>query len=394
MSTFYRKNNNESTISLFNKRVIYDFDLPSYGFNNIVNFNFGEKLLFGKVNRFFIPVQVNSNALVPLARSVNTDTPAMALNFVADAFNAMAQQFDKQVQNGQISADEPYLSSLVAYGGRAAHETEYRNYSMNFMTILKSTFQKNKIICGNFEQFISELENVFPTTIDKFPFTKTAYMKSRLCPVSVSGLTIEIADLNYSNDEEKILQFTQSKNWKFYVNACNSYGFMIDRAAPWRIVADIDADGIREISQKYGYRGASSILNGAYVRVAPFYYQRFNFNLLSLYNNVKMKKYYIPQECNGRVMSKKITPITYSVKQFQEKFPEEYFLRLYCKIRFMEEESHFDENSQQKLIGDTVVIYQNKNIGTAINNFERIVNKPFDYRGSLSYINRQIKARE
>ena len=107
-----------------------------------------------------------------------------------------------------------------------------------------------------------------------------------------------------------------------------------------------------------------------------------------------MKKYYIPQECNGRVMSKKITPITYSVKQFQEKFPEEYFLRLYCKIRFMEEESHFDENSQQKLIGDTVVIYQNKNIGTAINNFERIVNKPFDYRGSLSYINRQIKARE
>jgi len=262
------------------------------------------------------------------------------------------------------------------------------------MTILKSTFHKNKIICGDFEQFIRELENVFPTTIDKFPFTKTAYMKSRLCPMSVSGLSIEIADLDYANDEEKILQFTQSKNWKFYVNACNSYGFMIDRAAPWRIVADIDADGMREVSKKYGYGGASSILNRAYLRVAPFYYQRFKFNLLSLYNNVKMKKYYIPHDCNGITMSTTIIPVNYTVNQFKEKFPEEYFLRLYCKIRFMEEESAFDEAQQKRLIGDTITIYQNKNIGTALNNFERILNKPFDYRGSLSYINTEIKARE
>jgi len=280
MSAFYRKDNNESTISLFNKRIIYDFDLRSYGFNNIVNFNFGEKLLFGKVNRFFIPIQVKPNAIVPLALSANMETPAMALNFVVDAFNAMAQQFDKQVKSGKIFPDDPFLSSLVAYRGTLAHETQYRDYSLNFMTILKSTFHKNKIICGDFEQFIRELENVFPTTIDKFPFTKTAYMKSRLCPMSVSGLSIEIADLDYANDEEKILQFTQSKNWKFYVNACNSYGFMIDRAAPWRIVADIDADGMREVSKKYGYGGASSILNRAYLRVAPFYYQRFKFNLL------------------------------------------------------------------------------------------------------------------
>jgi hypothetical protein len=82
------------------------------------------------------------------------------------------------------------------------------------------------------------------------------------------------------------------------------------------------------------------------------------------------------------------------VNQFKEKFPEEYFLRLYCKIRFMEEESAFDEAQQKRLIGDTITIYQNKNIGTALNNFERILNKPFDYRGSLSYINTVAKARE
>ncbi len=71
-----------------------------------------------------------------------------------------------------------------------------------------------------------------------------AYTKSKLNSLTNSGLALEIADAPYDNDDQKINDFVNSKNWEFYVNACNSYGFMIDINAPWRLIADLDSEAM------------------------------------------------------------------------------------------------------------------------------------------------------
>ena len=51
----------------------------------------------------------------------------------------------------------------------------------------------------------------------------------------------------------------------------------------------------------------------------------------------------------------------------------------------MEEESHFTANEQFQLIDDCLEVAEYSQ-SQAITIFERILNKTFDYRGSLSYI--------
>mgnify|MGYP000123578918 CR=1 FL=1 len=63
-------------------------------------------------------------------------------------------------------------------------------------------------------------------------------------------------------------------------------------------------------------------------------------------------------------------------------------------MRFIEEESHFSHSEQQRIISNTIEL-SNINLMTAIDSFEKILNKTIDYNGSLSYTtHRRRKARE
>jgi len=80
-----------------------------------------------------------------------------------------------------------------------------------------------------------------------------------------------------------------------------------------------------------------------------------------------------------------LIPKSYSKEAFFEKYSDLYFLNLYCKIRFFEEESQFSESEQNYIIDDCIELAQH-DLTKALDSFENILNKPFDYRGSLGYI--------
>ena len=66
-------------------------------------------------------------------------------------------------------------------------------------------------------------------------------------------------------------------------------------------------------------------------------------------------------------------------------YPESYFIKLYCKMRFEEEESEFTENERRLLVDDVLEIADTLTVYQAIKQFEIILNKTFDYQGSLGY---------
>ena len=80
-----------------------------------------------------------------------------------------------------------------------------------------------------------------------------------------------------------------------------------------------------------------------------------------------------------------ITPRTYSPEDFANQYSDLYFLRLYCILRFKEEETPFSEARQFQIIDNTLELAQ-QNMEKAITVFETILNKTFDYNGSLGYI--------
>ena len=63
-------------------------------------------------------------------------------------------------------------------------------------------------------------------------------------------------------------------------------------------------------------------------------------------------------------------------------------------MRFEEEESEFTENERHLLVDDVLEIAAAQNVYKAIDQFETILNKPFDYQGSLGYYKRKSLAIE
>jgi hypothetical protein len=398
MAEKYIQSNKSGTKDLFQKRVAYDVALAGYPYKNLVDFHFGEKYLYGRVNRLFVPMVVDQNR-TPIKKFNSTTAKERglgAISFVVDAFNDLAQQFQKCAMTRKIDTTDPYLTTLKVYKAYVDPRRAYGDYKKTYWGALGAIFRKHNIKVKNFDEFEKQLLKILGATAGREPFTQPGFIKSRRAPVTCSGLVIEIADLDASNDQEKIDQFVNSNNWNFYLNACASYGFMVDRHVPWRLVADIGLyprkSPMLDYAGAYGLDSTNKIINIYYKSAYLDYFENFKTGLLDLYNKVKLRNFLITEECNGRTISKRVTPVTYSRSAFFEKFSEEDFLKIYFKIRFLEEESQFPENEQNSMIDDCIELYLGRGLDTALNSFERILNKTFDYSGSLSYIVEHLKA--
>lgn len=213
----------------------------------------------------------------------------------------------------------------------------------------------------------------------------SGFIKSRQCPMSVSGLTINISDLNFVDDSEKVKMFYDSANWEFYVNAASSYGFMIDRNNPSVLVADIGSAEMLKFAERYKLLTTDTVLKSAYVPAHANCLLQLREVLFKIYNKYKVKRYstYVNISPN-KSRSVTVTPRNYSYKQFENEYNDSQMLNLYCQFRFLEEESEYTDGQKFRIADDTIELSKN-NLNDALAAFELIINKTFDYRGSLSY---------
>ena len=242
MSELFAETNNEPLVGLFNKRAYYKLlngaDLTNFG---------AEKYLYGRVDREFKPVYTYSGYsfnFKSIERKARNNEDHRALNFVVDAFNDLAQQFAKCLQIGQIDGNLPYLTNLRVYRSYQDPIKAYNNYINSYTNIFAS---KNRDV-EKFEDIQPKIDAALKVSSKSSPFTFPAFVKNRRTPITITGLAIEIADVNAANDNAKMELFANSLNWEFYLTAARSFGFMVDLDVPWRLVADIGSSVMLRIS--------------------------------------------------------------------------------------------------------------------------------------------------
>ena len=392
MSDYYVKNNLEGARNTFNKKAFYKIDTVNEQYPNLVDFNFAEKQLYGRVTMLFEPIIVR-NYVLELKRIPETsDSKASfsALNFVADAFGELAALFLKKGLTNEINTEEQFLSQLKVFKSYENSKKLYNAHIKQYMEALDELFQEDNVKFVTFDKFIALTMPYILQACRKRPFTLPAYIKSYYCPPTVSGLVIEISDIEPSNDEEKIKKFYESKNWEFFLNACAAYGFMVDKNIPWRLVADIGSAPMLEYARKYGPRSTNDVLSTAYEKAHRLYFTRFKKQFYTAYNILKLPRYFdtVNLQNDG---TKIITryPLEYTEDEFFTIYDDFYFLDLYCRIRFVEEESDFLAPEQERIIDNTIELCK-LDFERGLDSFENILNKPFDYIGSLTYISSRL----
>lgn len=389
MSQFYIEQNDENAFLAYNKKRVYLGNAIST-YPNLVDFNLGEKFFYGRVNFRFVPM-VYSNG-VPIKyfnENHSAGSQLEAAAFVVDAFHDLATQFQKKMSDGSIYTADPFLSTLKVFKAYTSPIALYAEHLENYISAVQKEFMNRNIQVENFQQFLVNFKSLIFDSARRFPFTRPAYVKSKYCPITSTGLAIEIADINYFNDERKIQEFINSKNWNFFLNACNSYGFMVDRNIPWRLVADIASAEMLTYASNYVAPRTDAVINSAYVNAYYDFFVNFREILLRAYNRVRLPKFAISEECNGVTRTRFVVPRKYNLLEIEALLPEIELLKLYFDIRIIEEPSKYENSERNKIIRDCLSLYNTRGLANSLAVFEEIINQPFDYNGSLSYLYRQ-----
>ena len=385
------KTGGEGSFLTYNKRIIYNGTVwpQQVAYSNLTDFNFGEKLLYGRVSRNFMPMYASSERLSGL-KDVNaalvTSNQQLAFDFVIDAFKDLQFQFEKKVANNKIDPNHKFLSHLRVHKSYEDPFELFAEHQKTYTDTIVQFFKEKNIKVLNFKEFINHFFEIIQKSLPTIPFTFSAYIKSKYCPANVSGLVIEIADEDYFNDLSKIQNFVDSDSWEFFLNACSSYGFMVDKNIPWRIVADIGSNEMLNYSSNYiSPVNTNSLISSYYERPDILYFDKFVLYLHNLYHKVILKNITHLEICNGRTIRRYVTPEKYTINDLKSIFSEKRFLKLYFDIRILEEEKQFSDSEKSRLYTDSFSVYNIKDLADSLFLFENIVNQPFDYRGSLSY---------
>ena len=387
MSKIYAESNAEGTARLFNKRFMYKMRSKRsvVGATNIIDFTIGERKLYGKVHHLYRPVFVKYQSRLKQLKNSAAREPMYAFNFVADLFNEMVLDFERCAAKGQINRDDPFLSSLKPYKAYQDPTLAYEEYKDIFFSSMREKFTNGSIMIENFDHFMEVFMESAVRVATNTPITFTSYIKSEFNTIMSSGLAIEISDATYDNDDDKVKMFLESKNWEFFVNACNKYGFIIDYNVPWRIVCDVKAPEIQPALTQY-YPSVNEFFDFGFSRTSIEDLLAMPKLLLDFYHSVIKKSFKKQIICNGRVKTEVIKPPTYTTQQILIEKGFDYFIKIYMKLRMAEENFQMSKERQYFLMKDIIEYINLRDDVLAIENyFERYLSLPFDKTYSYTY---------
>ena len=239
MATKFTANNSTSMKDLFIDRVLYDAifsypDSPEFYFKDpkgVKNYWEYENLLYGKVDKKFSTIAVIKSSLEAYKQPTET---IYALPEVIESYKEMKNLFMQRSKNGEIAKD-PFLEDLK-YIIYTDADVEYDSYVTKMVEDFNKEINKkqmNSDIKGA-KEYVEMFFNYFFESSELGFITRSAFYLSNKVSCLSSGLSIEIADLNPADNEEK-QDFFESRNFSFYQEAAVNFGFTIDKNIPWRL---------------------------------------------------------------------------------------------------------------------------------------------------------------
>ena len=345
MSRFKGKNEIESTSTLAIERSRYNREAfpenDGLGPEQVVDFNFAEKGLYGKVNRQLTPVIAKKEFLVPLQITNDPVGTKLVMNFVVEQFRDFENHFIRACRLGLLPVDDPYLSAIQAIKTYEDPITNYRSFVAESMSTFNSTYlQQYMGRVFTVEDYIHYLVEYIERLRDTFPLTLSGFQRSYRSSNFSSGLCIDIAGLPIGDDELKDELLLSSPAFDYYLNMAKQYGFSVSKRAPSIIISDLASPVTKNYRSKYNLPTIDSVFTDQY----DFAYNN-DINLLSNliitnYNsfvNLNPRKK-ILQTCSDKTRAtfRRRTPIN--------NINNNIIYKLYIDLRNIEERKPFNDS--------------------------------------------------
>ena len=278
--------NNKSSSFLFEQRKRYEEDAYPVWATELINF-WGENALYGQVDQRGDSILPSEKYFKPLSASKEAGKSLFVFNFVADAFRDMLLYFNKASNIDAIKKENTMLSNLKPTSAWSSIHSQhdrtmkltYKNYVTHF---LNENNRRQHVL--TFDDFMKGFLEYFDVIYDYTTITKTALMSSGYCPPESSALVINLYKLDHGDDEVKYKKFINDPNFKFYYNAALKHGFLIDKNAPWRLVADIESEAMQKYMSAYDV-SLDNLFDKYYYKTHEYDFEIFKFYMQQYYNS-------------------------------------------------------------------------------------------------------------
>jgi len=356
---------------------------------NLIDYHRGELVLFGKVNTSSIPTTPKATAISIFKTGVSADdkTTTSAINFVVNQYEKLFDACVAQQQIGKVQRDKS-LGTPRIQRAYSSPQDAYNKHISGIANVLSNHIRSNNIEILNFDDFLNTLMSLLSKSASDVPFTLPGFVKSKYYSCTNSGLVLEISMDSTNDDENKVDNYFESRNWNLWLSMCNQYGFAVDANLPWRIMADLDSKPMKAAMASVGLGNKLDMFARNFNQAPQNYvFRQFASQLLGLYNKVRRKQVITAKNNkNNKLQNHVENSKEYTLDSFQRAYPASFLIGKYCDIRFLEEERKFSKTKQEQLKRECIDTFRGISRTRAIGNFEIILNKTFDYRGSAGYI--------
>jgi hypothetical protein len=200
--------------------------------------------LYGKIDRIQNSITLKERRLKPLP-----DSSELAIDFVVDTFRDFKAHMQKAAITGKLNTTtDGHLRDIkVAHGWRSAHKI-YSSYIDSLFGVFIGNYMTTRHNdVKDFPTFIPIMKEFLKTTAAKIPVTKTNYMLTPYVNQHVSGLMIDIGNLDAANDGQKYKKFISNPNFDTYRTCAKNFGFLVDKNMPWILTFDLFSKKAKEL---------------------------------------------------------------------------------------------------------------------------------------------------
>jgi hypothetical protein len=364
-------------------------------------------LLYGRIDP-------SGDAIAPRLDVLDTvgsgNSTKFALNFVAQAFNQFQARFtaERSGRNVLKIRESNYrgLSPTRAF-------TNVNNLHTDLLEDAYRDLLLPYLVSATVSTTVTSFHHFLQLFLGKFvpdvmlgqanlPLLRSNFAISNASTPLISGMIIEISDVDHNNDAEKFSEWLNSRAYSVIKDGAANHGFIIDKHAPWRFIANLNSPRMLNFIQGKGLLQDTQKPSRLSIGSNPFqandvfnrYYEKMYFKdimilkntVLNFYNNyATLKKYasYPAMPKCGLGPDEAINPPMivrtkqrqkYTLAQLEKDYDDNFWLNQYLILRLLEGNVRLNEER----------LYKQFRKISQINNY-------LGYNRALTYVNEYAK---
>lgn len=381
-------NNTTSIISikeLFAQKDLYDQKYPNFAFRpQPVKISSTMRSLYGRVDTSGFSVIPKDEFITQIPSEAEQ---IFSLTIVKECFEEMTSYWHKLGSLGKLSKNSTTLKvleakSAITSGLRILH----KSYLRDKIEFFNKEFVRNDAQIKNYIDYEKGIRN-FTHHLRGLssPFTLSQFCVSTSVSPTETGMVIDIAQADPSEDAQKYQEFIADPNFENYTKAAYRFGFKVDKDIPWRLYFDLSSKYAKEKMASKGIYRTEEFFKRYHVRAVDVEFPDIVESLASMYRrytefspsyqeikpcptSLSTRSAY--SQAAAKVLTREKEVLTGEI--LGTRYGTDHWLRLYAYIRSVETSSTWTQKQFDTIVEESANLYLHRSAQHALYSMESV----------------------